>query len=180
MTISPHALSLAIAVPVIVLLYYRRIRRQFGRQPVHIKRMMIRIVILALVGALMLFGSLMNPMALAADLAGLVIGIALGWWGLRLTRFENENDGVHYIPHGFFGIAISVLLIARLVYRFVVLSPAMGQTAQQISYGGSPFAMYQRSPLTLALFGLLVGYYVAYYAGVLLTARRMAPTATDV
>jgi len=168
MTLSPQALAIALAVPLIALLYYRRFRRLFGRQPVREGRMISRIVILALVGAVFLAFSVRNPLALAADASGLLVGIALGWWGLRLTRFENQPDGMHYIPHSWFGIGISALLAGRLIYRFMAFSPAMPQAAQ----GSAPFAMYQRSPLTLALFGLLVGYYVCYYIGVLRTAKK--------
>ena len=34
-----------------------------------------------------------------------------------------------------------------------------------------PFAAFQRSPLTLAIFALLIGYYVTYYIAVLLRTR---------
>lgn len=168
MTLSPQALSIAISVPLIVLIYYRRFRRLFGRQPVREGRMIARVVILALVGAMLLAVALRNPLALAADAGGLVAGVALGWWGLRLTRFERQPDGVHYIPHSWFGIGIAALLVGRLIYRFMVFSPAAQQAAQDTA----PLATYQRSPLTLALFGLLVGYYVCYYIGVLRVAKK--------
>ena len=88
MTLSPHALSIAVAVPLIVLMYYRRFRRSFGRQPVQPARMITRVVILCVVGALLLVGATLNPMMLAADVGGLVVGLALGWWGLKLTRLS--------------------------------------------------------------------------------------------
>jgi hypothetical protein len=174
MTLSPQALSVAVAVPLIALLYYRRFRRLFGRQAVREGRMMARIVILGAVGAMFLAFSLRNPLALAADAGGLVVGVALGWWGLRLTRFERQSDGVHYIPHSWFGIGISALLIGRLIYRFMVFSPA----TQQVAQNAGPMAVYQRSPLTLALFGLLVGYYVCYYIGVLRIAKKQQVSAS--
>lgn len=171
LSISPHALGFAVAIPLILLLYYRRFRRSFGRQPVQPKRMIARVVILAAVGLLLLVRSIGHPLALAADASGLVAGAALGWWGLRLTRFEHQSDGVHYIPHSWFGIGITALLVARLIYRFVVLAPAM-QAVAQTAGPASPYAAYQKNPLTLALFGLLVGYYIVYYVGVLTVARR--------
>jgi hypothetical protein len=36
------------------------------------------------------------------------------------------------------------------------------------------FASFQKSPLTLAIFGIVVGYYVAYYAGVIREMRRLS------
>jgi hypothetical protein len=64
-------------------------------------------------------------------------------------------------------MALTALFIGRLLYRFLVLYP-------QISHGGGGgFATYQRSPLTMAVLGLLLGYYIAYYAGLLLHHRRV-------
>jgi hypothetical protein len=174
MTLSPQALSVAVAVPLIALLYYRRFRRLFGRQAVREGRMVARVVILAALGAIFLALSLRNPQTLAADAGGLIVGAALGWWGLRLTRFERQPDGVHYIPHSWFGIGISALLIGRLIYRFMAFPPATQQAAQS----ADPFATYQHSPFTLALFGLLVGYYVCYYIGVLRTAKKQPVAAS--
>jgi hypothetical protein len=44
----------------------------------------------------------------------------------------------------------------------------------------NPFAAFQRSPLTLAIFGVLVGYYVFYYAGVLRASRNLPAPAPAV
>jgi hypothetical protein len=45
----------------------------------------------------------------------------------------------------------------------------------------NPFAAFQRSPLTLAIFALLIGYYVTYYSGILLrsTAHAESPKRID-
>ena len=58
------------------------------------------------------------------------------------------------------------ITVKGLLYRFMVLYPGMAHAAQ----GG--YAAYQRSPLTMAILGLLIGYYIAYYAGLLLHHRR--------
>jgi hypothetical protein len=43
--------------------------------------------------------------------------------------------------------------------------------------GGNPYAGFQQSPLTLAILMLTIGYYLTYYAGILLKVRasRGAP-----
>ncbi len=101
--------------------------------------------------------------------AGLAGGVALALPGLKLTRFETTPQGRFYTPHGGIGLALSALLIGRLAYRFVVIWPEL-QAAH--GAGADPFASFQRSPLTLAMFALLIGYYVVYNAGVLIRSAN--------
>ena len=44
--------------------------------------------------------------------------MALGILGLRLTRFETTGEGMLYTPSAHLGIALSTLLVGRIVYRF--------------------------------------------------------------
>jgi len=162
---TPAALAPAGFAVLIALMYYRRLRRLFGRQPVQPMRMKFRIAILLLVGALLLLRGALGPQGGLAVVAGLGGGIALAWLGLRLTTFESTPQGNFYTPHGGIGLALSVLLLGRLVYRFFVIAPVV-QDAHQA--GMDPFAAFQRSPLTLAIFALLIGYYVTYYIAILL------------
>jgi len=70
-----------------------------------------------------------------------------------------------------------VLLLSRLAYRFLVLYPTL-QSAH--AEGADPFTMFQRSPLTLALFGIVIGYYIAYSIGLLVRSRALRePPAID-
>lgn len=162
---TPAALAPAGFAVLIALMYYRRLRRLFGRQPVQPMRMKFRIAILLLVGALLLLRGALGPQGGLAAVAGLGGGIALAWLGLRLTTFESTPQGNFYTPHGGIGLALSALLLGRLVYRFFVIAPVV-QDAHQA--GMDPFAAFQRSPLTLAIFALLIGYYVTYYIAILL------------
>jgi len=54
----------------------------------------------------------------------------------------------------------------------IVIYPSMHAAAQADQ---NPLAAFQRSPLTLAIFGVLIGYYVLYYAGVLRTSKSLPP-----
>jgi hypothetical protein len=149
---------------------YRRVRRNIGRQPVTPVRMQFRMGVLVVVGLLLAIPAARDVNLLAGLLAGTVGGVALGWFGLRHTRFERTDQGVFYTPHTYIGLAVSALLLSRLVYRFFIVYPTM-QAASQADQ--NPFAAFQRSPLTLAIFGVLIGYYVFYYAGVLGTSRNL-------
>jgi asparagine N-glycosylation enzyme membrane subunit Stt3 len=130
---------------------YRRVRRNIGRQPVSPGRMQFRIVMLAIVGALIAFGALRDMSLLGALLAGVVAGAALGWFGLQHTKFESTPQGNFYTPHTAIGIFVSLLLLGRIAYRLLVLYPTM-QAASQADQ--NPFASFQKSPLTLAIFGV--------------------------
>jgi uncharacterized membrane protein YeaQ/YmgE (transglycosylase-associated protein family) len=144
---------------------YRRFRRLFGRQLLAPNRLKFRIGILAVFAAMFaLRGFVATDIALAG-VAGFAIGAALAWLGVKLTRFEKTPTGIYYTPNAIIGAAVSVLLIGRLAYRFFAVYPAM----QAAHVGGDdPFMAYQKSPLTAALFGIAIGYYLAYYVGVLL------------
>jgi drug/metabolite transporter superfamily protein YnfA len=172
---TPAALAPAGFAVLIALLYYRRFRRLFGRQTVQPKRMKFRIAVLLVIGALLLLRGVFDSRGGLAVAAGLGGGVALAWLGLRLTTFETTPRGKFYTPHGGIGLALSVLLLGRLVYRFFVLAPVVRDAHQT---GMDPFAAFQRSPLTLAIVALLIGYYVTYYAGVLLRSGS-PPTSGD-
>jgi hypothetical protein len=153
---------------------YRRVRRTIGRQLVSPARMQWRIGIFGVVGALMLFVSLRDMQLLGAMVAGLAGGAVLAWFGLRHTKFETTAQGHFYTPHTYIGLFVSALLLGRVLYRILVLYAGMQAAAQA---NANPFAAYQKSPLTLAIFGVLVGYYLTYYAGVLSKSRSLASTA---
>ena len=110
---------------------YSRVRRLIGRQRLSVKRVWIRIVLFPLVVALLAFSVFMHPEALGYLACGVAIGLALGALGLRLTKYEVTGEGLFYTPSAHLGIALSMLLIARIAYRFAVygLPGAGGQPA---------------------------------------------------
>jgi cytochrome b561 len=68
--------------------------------------------------------------------------------------------GLFYTPNAHLGIALSLLLVLRLGYRFVTLQMnAQHFDPQSMQLGASP--------LTMAIFGTLAGYYVTYAIGLL-------------
>jgi len=161
----------------ILLAIYRRVRRNIGRQPVRPVRMRSRMIVLSVIGALIALGATRDVNLLGALLAGIAGGAALGWFGLQHTKFETTENGEFYTPHTYIGLTVSLLLLGRIAYRFIVIYPSMQAAAQADQ---NPFAAFQRSPLTLAIFGVLIGYYVFYYAGVLRESknRQTTPSST--
>jgi cytochrome b561 len=102
----------------------------------------------------------MHPERLLWLGGALAAGGLMAVYGLRRTQFEATPQGLFYTPHAHLGIALSLLLVGRILYRLVEVY-YLGSTAPS---GTSDFA---RSPATLAVFGILAGYYIAYAAGLL-------------
>ncbi|HSM99663.1 MAG TPA: DUF1453 domain-containing protein [Rudaea sp.] len=172
---DPKFVTPTLVAAFVLFAIYRRVRRNIGRQRVHPVRMRSRIILLGVVGGLVLAGATRNLQLFEGMLAGIAGGTALAWLGLRHTQFETTEQGSFYTPHTWIGLAVSALLIGRIAYRFMVVYP-MAHAASQA--GANPFAAYQRSPLTLAIFGIVIAYYIAYYAGVLMRSVKV-PVSTN-
>jgi len=144
---------------------YSRIKRMVGRQRLSKVRPWMVLCVFPLLLVLLLVGSLSHPYVALALVAGVMVGVALGLYGLRLTKFEQTPLGLFYTPSAHLGIALSLLLTARIGYRAAQLY----FTPDLIQGGSTAFA---RSPLTLLIFGTFAGYYVAYAVGLLRWRRR--------
>jgi uncharacterized membrane protein len=135
---------------------YRRVRRNLGQQKLRPVRITISIVIFSVASFVLLGLSLPHPTLLLGIGGGLLLGALLGFVGLRLTRFETTDEGHFYTPNTQIGIALSLLFLGRLAYRFWAIHDALAAP-------NSPPAF--QSPLTYFIFGLIAGYYLVYYIG---------------
>ena len=164
-----------------VLVIYRRFRRSVGRQPLRPFRMRIRIGILIVLGLSLLPLAFKSGQFLVAEAAGIIAGTLLGLWGANRTRYAIFGGELHYIPHTITGIAVSLLLIGRLVYRLVVVYSA-GRSLGDPLNAGQDFqsSSMLSSPLTGGLMCVLVGYYVCYYSMVLWKSKRISPEDLEV
>ncbi len=174
-----HLTNYLIMLPLLAWIIWRRVSRSFGRQPIQRKRMIFRVVVFSIIGAALALSGF-HKLELAEGLfGGVLIGGAIGLVGLRLTRFEIDPvKGDCYLPNVWIGALLSVLLLGRLAWRLMVVWPqfehgampaqAVGGTGQSIGYASSP--------LTMLVIGLLVGYYILYYSGVLVHHRRFQQT----
>ena len=167
MPVAPVNLVPTILIFVVGWRLYGRFRRNIGRQPLKPKRMIFRICIYAALTVFFAVASLVLVPHLSVFLGllgGLAPGAALGLYGLHLTRFETTPEGRFYTPNPYMGVGLSMLLVARLFYRYLAFSSAAAQPP--------PPPQLMQSPLTLFVFGLLAGYYLAYFTGVLVRSRE--------
>ncbi len=161
MTFTSTSLIFLILVPLVVWRMYARIRRLIGRQRSKPVRHWLAAIFFPLLIALLALTALAAPVSLAALAVGVGGGIALAWWGLRLTQFEKTSEGYFYTPNAHIGIALSLLLVARLGYRFFQMATLVGTEAAQATQE------FGRSPLTMVIIGMLAAYYASYAIGVL-------------
>jgi hypothetical protein len=175
-----HLTTYLIMLPLLAWMIWRRVSRQFGRQPIRRKRMIARIVIFAIIGGLLALTGLQQLALAEGLLGGVLIGGAVGLVGLRLTRFEvDPSKGDCYVPNPWIGALLTLLLLGRLGWRLMIMWPVMQQASNAGQYAGPPTG-YASSPLTMLVIGMLVGYYIAYFTGLLIHHRRFQRTHPEI
>ena len=175
---NPTTITILVLAPLILWRLYARVRRMIGRQKLSKWRARITLTVFPLLLLLLAIPALAHPGLLAMLVVAVSCGLALSVYGIRKTTFEVAPGMLHYTPHAHLGIALSLLFVGRIVYRFFEIG-AMG--------GAEHAPDFARSPLTLAIFGLLAGYYVGYALQLLSwrrtvlksKAEREAAAATD-
>jgi hypothetical protein len=164
----------------VVFAVYRRLRRSFGRQLLRPARMTVRIALLAVVACLLLPMAFRSAEFLTAELLGAALGMSLAVWGARRTRFLMTGGRLHYVPHTYAGIAVSLLFLGRLAFRLV--QGYTGMHDPSAAYAPDAHAAYPsqafgpamvKSPLTVGILFVLVGYYVCFYSWVLWKSKHL-------
>jgi len=165
----PHVsiLTILALLPLIAWRLYARMRRMIGRQRLPRIRPWVHLVIFPLVLALLALAVRLHPERLGFLGVGIALGGALAVFGLKKTRFERTPAGLFYTPHAPLGIGLSLLLVARIVWRLVDVF-VLGH-APPPSDPHDPAI----TPLTLGVVGLLAGYYIVYAAGLVRQRRAL-------
>lgn len=168
-----HLSNYLIMLPLLGWIVWRRVSSSFGLQPIRRKRMLVRIGIFVVLGGLLALTGLQQPELAEGLIGGALLGSALGMLGLRLTRFATDPvRGDCYVPNPWIGALLTVLLLGRLAWRLLVMLPQAQQAAAPDTGFSMPSAGYAASPLTMLLIGLLIGYYIVYFSGLLIHHRR--------
>lgn len=99
--------------------------------------------------------------------AGLAVGLVFGVAGLLLTRWESTPRMLHYTPNRWLVLIVTCLVSARVLYGLyrsaLVAQGGVTGTAVVLAFG---------IPESLAAGGAVVGYYLAYHAGLRWRIRR--------
>jgi hypothetical protein len=166
MAISPHALTPVLATAGIAWIYYRRIRRSFGRQRWRPKATVFRLVLLTIAALAIVSAAIFVPYTAPGIVIGTVAGATLGVLALRHTHVACENGVRTYHPNPWIGGLLSVLLVGRLAWRF-----GSGGLAAVAGASGSA---QNASPLTLGIAATLVAYSLVNGAGLVRRMRALA------
>jgi hypothetical protein len=169
----PNPASTLAVVAIAALLAWRayaRFRRMVGRQRLSKVRPWITLTVFPLLVLLLVVSAHADPARLVLLAAGLAAGGVLAVAGLRKTRFEPTPQGLFYTPNAHIGIVLSMLFVARIIYRLVEIY------AFDAAGTGNHTVDFARSPHTLAVFGLLAGYYVGYAIGLVRWRARVMQT----
>jgi hypothetical protein len=170
---------------------YRRSKSLLGEQPFVRKRMVRRLWVLAAVLALILLNDtqqvqlgLAHPahallLALVASLAGIVGGVALGVWSVRLAELRWDAGVLKLRAHVFIGPAILLLYVLRVIYKFWLMQHlgVLSDLASAAPAVQHALAQYDIDPLGAFLRMLVFAYYFSYYPLLLRRARAMQSAA---
>ena len=162
-------LALLFLVPLLVWRIYSRLKKLVARQKSQLWRH--RLVAFG-VPALIVFLATTTKfeiLPLSSLGAGVLAGGWLGVLGIKLSRFEQVGKDYYFTQHRYLGLAITMLFIARLLYRGMEIYL---NTRLDVPVPPPPFG---QSPLTMAAYGMVTGYYTAYAWGLLRWRRRNKP-----
>ena len=165
------ALLALVLLPVSLWARYRsgRARRRAQGWVVRVNAWMFAASVPLFLGSAWIVG-LWWPQAPRDALLGLLVGIALGFLGLLLTRFEHDAEGFHFTPNRWMVLALIVVVAARIAAGlWLTVAPTLGHA---VAFDGG----WLQGGGWLGIGGLLLGYHGCYAWG--LRARlpsRAAP-----
>jgi len=158
--------ALVLATPFLLYLRYRTgTMRRRGRAwvaNVNLASLGLSAALLVWVAALTTFWV---PHAFSYSLAGLLAGSLLGLLGLDLTRWEITPRGLHYTPNRWLVLLVTLAVVTRLLYGLWRIWHTWRAAPSGDSGGCEPGAG------SMAVGAVVVGYYLAYFAGVRLRLR---------
>ena len=163
---SSSTLTLMVLLPLLVWRVQARFRRMVGRQRLSRIRPWITLVLFPLLVGLYALAARTQPVLLAWLAGGLLAGAVLARYGLYRTQFEPTRQGLFYTPNAHLGIALSLLFVGRILYRLVEVYVLAAAPTWE-------WSGFVRSPLTLVVFGVLAGYYIAYALGLVRWRARV-------
>ena len=165
-----------VLVPFIIWRLYSRMRKLIARLEARPIRLWFSAILFPLLILLFAYGCLDDTTALGSLAGGAVCGAALALLGLKLTRFEVVGGKLFYQPNIYIGMALMMLFVTRLAYRFI--ATPLASNVQQNPGADAALQRLSSSPLTLFIIGMVFCYYAPYSAGILLRRAKLVQSGT--
>lgn len=159
-------LALLLLTPILVWRIYTRLKTQMARQRSLMTRHYTGVLVFVAMILVSLSKVVPHPYSLVALVAGTALGVFWGVFALRRTHYETLDTGYYFTPPMRLGIAMALILVARVLYIGVELYAAQ----QGLGLAAPGFA---DSPLTMLCVGLTGGYFATYSIGLLLWRRKL-------
>ncbi|MDR3565995.1 MAG: DUF1453 family protein [Negativicutes bacterium] len=167
-----HTVLVSIIILFILFRIYRRIRKIGDFQKFVKWRMLARITMMAVIGVILLFTGLPNPVMYLFDSVGILLGGIVSYFAIQTSSFEWREDDWFYSQNPRISMFLIVLFVGRIAYKayqvYAPSSASQGPFAQSV-----PFVNYSRDPSTGVILFILITYYVVYYTFLLRTQRQM-------
>lgn len=112
--------------------------------------------------------SLWVPGALSYSAGGLGAGLALGFVGLRLTRWEIAPQSLHYVPNRWLVLAITVGISLRLAFGFWRVWETWHASA-----GSHSWLAESGLAGSMAAGAVVIGHYLTFWFGIWLRVRKL-------
>jgi len=113
------------------------------------------------------FTTIWIPMAFTGAAMGLAAGVLLGGLALAITRWEPTPRTLHYTPNRWLVLIVTLIVSARVLYG-LFRSLAMARAG----FSGTELVTAFGVPESLAAGATVIGYYLAYNAGLRWRIRR--------
>jgi hypothetical protein len=146
---------------------YLRVRRTLGWQQFKPGRTKAFTVIFCIVGLIFLIEGAYRTVSLISDVTGILIGVALAYFGAATTRFERREGSWNYRPNTWIGSIVTVLFLGRLalrIYDMLTMPNASGLQGLQTMTGG----------WTAGLLLIMFAYYIVYNSILLIRQKQLA------
>jgi uncharacterized membrane protein len=161
-------LVFVVLIPISLL---QRYRVGTSRRPARRWVVTLNLTAIALSIAFFLAGAALTnvwvPNAFSYTLAGLAMGGVLGVLGLALSRWETTPRSLHYTPNRWLVLAITLVVLIRLLYGFWRAWEAWRFNPEETSW-----MLASGAAGSLAAGAIVLGYYFVYWFGLRARLKR--------
>ncbi|MET0857290.1 MAG: hypothetical protein ABWY27_11115 [Telluria sp.] len=164
-------LALLVLTPFLVWRVYTRLKTMMARQRSIVSRHWTGVGVFTAMVLVPLSELVTSPAMLGWLVLGAAAGIGYGIWGLRLTRFEDTDQGYYFTPNARLGILIAMLFTGRILYLGFEMYVNQGSNL--------PTPRFTDSPLTMLTVGLTGGYFATISAGLLRWRMKLKKAAAQ-